>query len=155
VIPPVGTRPLHLGLGPSLPRKRVGVALAVVLGAGPILTACGSDANSSQTANARPLTPARIEIISPTPNEVTDPDLTVKVNLIGAHEVQPSAGTVRPDEGHIHVSLDGSVLAMAYGTIQELKGLLPGTHSVQVEFVAIDHLPFRNRVIAAILFTVK
>jgi len=87
--------------------------------------------------------------------EVTDPDVTVKVNLIGAHEVQPSAGTIRPDEGHIHVSLDGSVVAMAYSTTRELKGLIPGTHSVQVEFVAIDHLPFRNRVIAAILFTVK
>jgi hypothetical protein len=44
---------------------------------------------------------------------------------------------------------------MAYSTTQELKGLTPGPHSVQVEFVAIDHLPFRNRVVAAVLFTVK
>jgi len=44
---------------------------------------------------------------------------------------------------------------MAYSTTQELKGLTPGAHSVQVEFVAIDHLPFSNRVVAAVLFTVK
>jgi hypothetical protein len=31
------------------------------------------------------------------------------VNLIGAHEVQPSAGRISPDEGHIHVSV-GAVL---------------------------------------------
>jgi hypothetical protein len=43
----------------------------------------------------------------------------------------------------------------AYSTTQQLKGLTPVPHSVQVEFVAIDHLPFRNRVIAAVLFSVK
>jgi Family of unknown function (DUF6130) len=126
----------------------------MVLAAGLILTACGGDAKRSPTASARPFTPARIQITSPTPNAVTGRDVNVQVDLIGAHEVQPSAGTIRPDEGHIHVSVDGSVVAMAYSTTQELKGLTPGSHFVQVEFVAIDHLPFRNRVIAAMLFTV-
>ena len=153
--PPVGTGPVRLGLRPLVFGNPLSVALAVVLAAGLILTACASDAKSSPTATSRPLTPARIQIISPTPDEVTGPDVTVQVNLIGAHEVQPSAGTLRPDEGHIHVSVDGNVVAMAYSTTQELKGLTPGPHSVQVEFVAIDHLPFRNRVIAAVLFTVK
>jgi len=134
---------------------RCAVGPAVLLAAGLLLPACGSDATSSPTANSRPFTPARIQIISPTPNEVTGPDVTVQVNLVGGHEVQPSAGTIRPDEGHIHVSVDGSVVAMAYGTTQELKGITPGPHSVQVEFVAIDHLPFRNRVTAAVLFTGK
>jgi hypothetical protein len=156
VTPPVGTGPVRLGLRLPLPGNRVGIRLAVVLAAGLILPACGSDAKSSPTANSRPFTPARIQIISPPPNEVTGPDVTVVVNLIGAHEVQASAGTIRPDESHIHVSVDGNVVAMAYSTTQELKGLTSGPHSVQVEFVAIDHhLPFRNRVIAAVLFTVK
>jgi len=153
VTPLIGTRPVRRGLRPSGERVRVG--LAVVLVAGPMLTACGSDAQGSPSANARPFTPARIQIISPTPNEVSGPDVTVQVKLVGAHEVQPSAGTVRPDEGHIHVSLDGTVVAMAYSTTQELNGLSPGPHSVQVEFVAIDHMPFRNRVIAAMIFSVK
>jgi hypothetical protein len=44
---------------------------------------------------------------------------------------------------------------MSYGTTQELKGLTPGPHSVHVGFVAIDHLPFRSRVVAAVLLTAK
>lgn len=44
---------------------------------------------------------------------------------------------------------------MAYGDTQTLKGLTPGQHSVQVDFVAVDHVPFKNRVTAAVLFTVK
>jgi len=53
------------------------------------------------------------------------------------------------------VSLDGTVVAMAYGDSQVLKGLTPGQHSVQVDFVATDHIPFLNRVTAGVLFTVK
>jgi hypothetical protein len=43
---------------------------------------------------------------------------------------------------------------MAYGTTQDLHGLAPGTHSLLVEFVAIDHAPFRNRPQASVLFNV-
>ena len=50
---------------------------------------------------------------------------------------------------------DGTVVAMAYGDSQVLKGLTPGQHSVQVDFVATDHIPFLNRVTAGVLFTVK
>jgi hypothetical protein len=64
-------------------------------------------------------------------------------------------GPIKPDEGHIHVSLDGNVVAMAYGDSQTLKGISPGQHSVQVDFVATDHIPFLNRVTAGVLFTVK
>ncbi|MEW6477770.1 MAG: DUF6130 family protein [Actinomycetota bacterium] len=120
------------------------------------LTACGEEKKSSAPRMAeRPATPARIQIVSPTPNQVTGPDVTVQVRLIGAREVPEQAGEVKPDEGHIHVSLDGAVVAMAYQDTQVLKGLTPGQHSVQVDFVAVDHLPFKNRVTAGVLFTVK
>jgi hypothetical protein len=132
------------------------VGLAGVPAAGLIVTAgqLGSHGHGSATARSRPFTPARIQLVSPTPND-TGPDVTVQVNLIGAHEVQPSAGMIRPDEGRIHVSVDGNVVAMSDGRTQELTALTPGAHFVQVEFVAVDHLPFRNRVIGAMLFTVK
>ena len=119
-------------------------------------TACGEDKKSSAPKAAeRPVTPARIQIVAPTPNQETGPDVTVQVKLIGAREVPQQAGEVKPDEGHIHVSLDGAVVAMAYQDTQVLKGLTPGQHSVQVDFVAVDHVPFRNRVTAGVLFTVK
>jgi hypothetical protein len=77
------------------------------------------------------------------------------VKLIGAKEVPQVDGPLKPDEGHIHISLDGAVVAMAYSDSQTLKALTPGQHSVQVDFVAVDHVPFKNRVTAAVLFTVK
>jgi len=134
--------------------KRIAVLVAIaVIG----LTGCSSDNKSSSTPSAsqRPATDARIQILAPTPNQETGPDVTVQVKLIGAKEVPQVSGAVKPDEGHIHVSLDGAVVAMAYGDTQSLKGLTPGQHSVQVDFVAVDHLPFKNRVTAAVLFTVK
>ena len=119
------------------------------------LTGCGSDKKSSAPVQERPATDARIQIIAPTPNQETGPDVTVQVKLIGAKEVPQVSGPLKPDEGHIHVALDGAVVAMAYNDTQTLKGLTPGQHSVQVDFVAVDHVPFKNRVTAAVLFTVK
>ena len=119
-------------------------------------TGCGSDKKSSApSVPLRPPTAARVQIVAPTPNQETGPDVNVVVKLIGAKEVPQVTGPVKPDEGHIHVSLDGQVVAMAYGDTQTLKALTPGQHSVQVDFVATDHLPFKNRVTAAVLFTVK
>jgi hypothetical protein len=119
-------------------------------------SACGEDKKSSAPKGPeRPVTPARIQIVAPTPNQETGPNVTVGVKLIGAREVPQQAGEVKPDEGHIHVSLDGAVVAMAYQDTQVLNDLKPGQHSVQVDFVAVDHLPFRNRVTAGVLFTVK
>ena len=120
------------------------------------LAGCSSDKKSSAPrAGERPATSARIQIVSPTPYQETGPDVTVQVKLIGAREVPQVSGPIRPDEGHIHVSLDGAVVAMAYQDSQVLKGLTPGEHSVQVDFVAVDHVPFRNRVTAAVVFIVR
>jgi hypothetical protein len=120
------------------------------------LTACGEDKKASAPRSPeRPATPARIRILSPTPNQETGPDPTVQVELIGAREVPQQAGEVKPDEGHIHIMVDGVVVAMAYGDSHKLEKLTPGQHSVQVDFVAVDHVPFRNRVTAGVLFTVK
>jgi hypothetical protein len=120
------------------------------------MAACGEDKKASAPrVTERPATPARVQIVAPVPNQETGPDVTVQVKLSGAREVPEQAGEVKPDEGHIHVSLDGAVVAMAYQDTQVLKGLTPGQHSVQVDFVAVDHLPFRNRVTAGVLFTVK
>ncbi|MGH9009757.1 MAG: hypothetical protein ACRDYF_07920 [Acidimicrobiia bacterium] len=130
----------------------VPVLLLLLIG----LTGCGSDKKSTApSGQERPTTSARIQIVAPTPNQETGPDVTVQVKLIGAKEVPQVDGPLKPDEGHIHISLDGAVVAMAYGDSQTLKALTPGQHSVQVDFVAVDHVPFKNRVTAAVLFTVR
>jgi Family of unknown function (DUF6130) len=139
-----------------IPDHRLGRAALVVPLLLVTLAGCSSDKKSSAPSLPdRPATAARIQILAPTPNQETGPDVTVQVKLIGAKEVPQVTGPVNPDEGHIHVSLDGAVVAMAYSDTQTLKGLSPGQHSVQVDFVAVDHLPFKNRVTAAVLFTVK
>ena len=44
---------------------------------------------------------------------------------------------------------------MFYGVVQKIPNLKPGKHTIQAEFVASDHLPFSNRVVAAVTFEVK
>jgi len=126
----------------------LGAASALVIGA------C-SGGSIGSTGSQRPSTTARLQIISPGPNEVTGPDVHLSLNLIGAQVVQPNTGPLRPDQGHIHVSLDGQLVSMTYGTTQDLPNTPPGSHSIQAEFVATDHQPFSNRVVASVLFTVK
>jgi len=119
------------------------------------LAAGGCSSKSSSGTAARPTTAARLAIVSPTPNEVTKPDLTIQLRLDGAEVVQTTTGPLRPDQGHIHVSVDGQLVSMAYGTSQDLHGLAAGPHTLQAEFVATDHAPFNNRVLAGVIFQVE
>jgi hypothetical protein len=127
-------------------------ALPLVLAT--VLTVSGCGGRSSTSTTARPTTDARLQILEPAPNQVTGPDVVLRLQLIGARVVAPSQGKLRPDEGHIHVSLDNRLVSMTYGTTQDLHALGPGPHALQAEFVAVDHAPFRNRVVAAVLFRV-
>src|SRR5690349_4701522 len=100
------------------------------------LGACGGSSGggskTTATTSKRPTTPAHLQILEPTPNEVTGPNLTVKVNLIGATIVPatnvgtPKGGT----EGHIHVSVDGKIVQMAYQAEQPIGPLTPGQHNL-------------------------
>jgi len=122
-------------------------AAVVVISAG-----CGSS-----SPPARPTTDAKLLIVSPTPNQATGRDVTLRFTVVGG-TVLPAAqvtGPLRGDQGHIHVSLDGKLVQMSYSTQAQLTGLAPGPHSVQASWVAVDHLPFRNQVVAAVLFEVQ
>ena len=128
------------------------VVPAVVVSAALTTTACGGKSTPS-----RPATAATLQIVAPTPNEVTGPDLTIRFNVVGGTVVPSTkiSGALRGDQGHIHVSVDGVLVSMAFGTTQDLHGLKAGLHTMTAEWVAIDHLPFRNRVVAAVLFQVR
>ena len=127
--------------------------LAVVVAAALALTACGGDSGSSAP---RPSTAARLEIVQPTPNQTMPPTFKLELRLMGATVVpaEKTSGPLKGDEGHIHVTLDGKLISMAYGTSQDLTNLPAGPHNLQAEFVATDHAPFANRVIVAVAFAV-
>ena len=133
---------------------RVRSVLLASLCAAALVAGCSSGSGSSGT---RPTTTARLRIVEPTANEVTGPNVTLKFDLIGARVVPSTtvSGPLHGNQGHIHVSIDGKLVSMAYGTTQDLHGLKPGRHLMQAEFVATDHRPFKNRVITAVLFTVQ
>src|SRR5262245_56646668 len=135
-------------------RRRIAtllVPLAVVAGC-----SSGSSSGGSGAATPRPSSPARLTIASPSDGEVIHgSDVPVKVELTGATVVPATQATIVPTQGHIHVSLDGNLVAMNFGPSDTVHDVPPGPHVLQVEFVASDHLPFDPRVIAQTTFETK
>ncbi|HEX7246912.1 MAG TPA: hypothetical protein VF351_02300 [Actinomycetota bacterium] len=128
-----------------------------------VAAACGgTTGDPSATA---PTTPAAVErpsstgvltIVSPENGErVSGGTAQLEVDLQEAEIVDQTSTDLRPDEGHLHVMLDGSLVSMTSGTSQQLTDLTPGEHLLQVEFVAADHAPFDPRVLAAVSFEVR
>jgi hypothetical protein len=133
------------------------LVLAIVLGG--LAAACAPDNSSTSTGATtvtRPRTPAMLTIVSPEPGSTTGPSVLLRLQLTGATVVSPAqVSGVDPTEGHIHVSVDGKLVSMAFGLTQPLRGLTPGTHTIQAAFVASDHRPFANSVLATVVFTVR
>ncbi len=79
-------------------------------------------------------------------------DLRVVLDLLGAEVSEGAAGPVSPTTGHLHLTVDGTLVSMSYGTIQtvDLRPFGPGMHTIEAEFVAIDHLPFGPPVVTAV-----
>jgi hypothetical protein len=119
-------------------------------------SAGGSSTAGTGSSSARPASPAKLTIVSPTDGEqIHGSTVHVAVELAGAKIVQTTSTNVVPTEGHLHVSLDGEIVAMNFGLTDDVPNVTPGPHVLQVEFVASDHLPFDPRVIAQTTFEVK
>jgi hypothetical protein len=131
-------------------------ALAVVL-----LGACSSAGGSSPpppptTLAARPSSTARLTILAPRNGQTLSRQASeVRLDLTGAKIVSHTTTRIRPDQGHIHLLVDGKLVAMNYRLNERLPKLSPGQHVVQVEFVAADHAPFEPRVLTQAAFTVR
>jgi hypothetical protein len=116
----------------------------------------GGDSGDSADTAPRPKSPATISILDPTNGAVVKGgSAKVRMSLEGGKVVEPSVTEITPTTGHIHVLLDGEVISMDYGLSQTLNDLKPGTHTLRIEFVAADHLPFDPRVFDEIAFTAK
>ena len=119
-----------------------------------------SDGQTSQTsptvAQDRPTSTGELTVVSPENGERISGDTAeLQIDLQGAEIVDQTSTDLQPDEGHLHVVLDGKLVSMTSGPSQLLQGLTPGEHLLQVEFVASDHAPFDPRVLAAVTFEVK
>ena len=99
--------------------------------------------------NSRPSTDAKISFVAPSNGEVfhgSPAKVPVAVRLTGGKIVPFTSTHLVPNEGHIHLYLDGNIVLMAYGTTTTLK-VEPGRHELTAEFVAVDHGPWDPRVL--------
>jgi hypothetical protein len=111
---------------------------------------------TSPTAAPRPSSPATVEIVEPADGAtVAGTSAHVVLKLNGATIVTQTTTDIKPDEGHVHLYLNGQLVSMNYGLEQDLP-VAPGTYVLRAEFVAADHAPFNPRVESGdVVFTVK
>ncbi len=128
-----------------------------------LLTACSGSGGSGGSAAApattalaaRPASTAKLTILTPRNGQtVSSQTPEVRLGLKGAKIVAQTSTRIQPDQGHVHLLVDGKLVAMNYGLNERLPKLNPGQHVVQVEFVAADHAPFEPRVLAQAAFNI-
>jgi hypothetical protein len=138
-------------------RRTVAIGLAVVgvasLGAAtafPLLL-------GASPSLGRPATTARLQVVSPRSGEVVRGDpaqVHVMLRLEGGTIVPTTSLRLVPNEGHIHLYLDGSLVSMTTG-LDAVVSASPGQHELRAEFVAVDHGPFQPRVQTVVTFSVQ
>jgi hypothetical protein len=141
-------------------------AMAVVLG----LAACGGDegngteatpTNLPSPAAERPSSPAKLTLVEPAAGAVLSPEgVRVRLELSGATLTKKVSRNLRPDQGHIHLRLDGETITLLGDLDENLAQILgepvaSGPHLLEAEFVAADHGPFDPRIIVSVPFSVE
>lgn len=137
--------------------------LALIVATAFVLAACGSsdDGGSGPTgatapSSDRPSSTAKLTIVLPKVGEVVHgSNVDLRVKLQDAKLVPATTTHIVPDEGHLHVILDDTLISMTQGLEQTIPDVAPGEHRIMVEFVASDHAPFDPRVVSVVAFEVK
>ena len=137
--------------------------LALIVATAFFLAACGSsdDGGSGATgatapSSDRPSSTAKLAIVLPKVGEVVHgSNVDLRVKLQDAKLVPATTTHIVPDEGHLHVILDDTLISMTQGLEQTIPDVAPGEHRIMVEFVASDHAPFDPRVVSVVAFEVK
>jgi hypothetical protein len=107
-------------------------------------------------ASVRPSSTAHLTIVAPRSGQMFHGDparVPITLRLTGAHIVTFTSTDLRPDEGHIHLFIDGRLVSMTYGLTQKVW-VAPGDHTLLAAFVAVDHAPFNPPVQTAVPFSV-
>jgi hypothetical protein len=105
---------------------------------------------------SRPTSTGQLAIVSPRPAEIFQGDpatVPVSLSLSDATVVPVTTIHVVPNQGHIHLYLDDSLVTMT--GLEASLSVEPGTHTLRAEFVASDHGPFRPPVTAEVTFEVQ
>ena len=139
--------------------------LALIVATAFVLAACGSSDDGGSGTGAtgptaptsdRPSSTAKLSIVAPKVGEVVHgSSVDLRVKLQDAKLVPATTTNIVPDEGHLHVILDDTLISMTEGLEQTIPDVAPGEHRIMVEFVASDHAPFDPRVVSVVAFEVK
>jgi hypothetical protein len=114
----------------------------------------GSPKSSPSNTSARPASTGVLAIVSPKEGDtVPTSGVLVKISLTGAHIVPAGTRALKPDEGHVHLRVDGKTITLFGGLEVSTGTLTPGSHLIEVEFAASDHGPFNPRVIQRVTVT--
>jgi hypothetical protein len=138
---------------------RIRGLLAVALAAALVTGACDGGGGTTPTTSAsatggRIASTGSIRLLAPEPGASVEAPVTVRVALEGARLAEEVSSDIRPDEGHIHVKLDGETITLLAGLEYTIEDIEPGPHVLEVEFAAADHGPFNPRVLQTVAFTV-
>jgi hypothetical protein len=145
--------------------KLLPIAIAAML----VLSACGGGGDGGgatpttlpSPAAERPSSTAKLTLVEPASGAVLGPeDVRVRLELAGAQLTKEVSRNLSPDEGHIHLRLDGETITLLGDLDENLAEILgepvaSGPHLLEAEFVAADHGPFDPRIIVSVPFTVE
>lgn len=141
-------------------RPRTGSNRTVAVGLGVLTAACLLVASALPfffgESISRPSSSAQISFVSPRTGESIQGapgSVQVELKLDGGTIVPGSSLHLVPNEGHVHLYLDGTLVQMI-GGLHAIVAASPGTHTLRAEFVALDHGPFRPPVVAEVSFQV-
>jgi hypothetical protein len=143
--------------------RPAGVRRVAGLGLGALAFACFAIATAvpllihATPTITLPRTTARLRFVAPAPDSVVvgDPAVVpIVLDLEGGKLVPFSSLHLVPNEGHIHLYLDGRLVSMTSAATADVS-VAPGTHRLTAEFVAVDHGPFQPRVRASVAFLVR